>query len=91
MDKQFLYPNPKNSQKKRTTDQYTSYKIFTGLLRKHMKDHADRNKIWDKSQLGTCSGVLGMVDQLLIDSAIMDEVREKKRNLAVSFYNYQKA
>ena len=56
-----------------------------------MKDHADRNEIWDKSQLGTCSGVLGTIDQLLIDSAIMDEVREKKRNLAVSFYDYQKA
>ena len=32
-----------------------------------------------------------MVDQLSIDSAIMDEVWEKKRNLAVSFYDYQKA
>ena len=34
----------------------TSYKIFTGLLSKHMKDHADRNEIWDKSQLGTFQG-----------------------------------
>ena len=74
-----------------TTCLNTSYKIFTGLLGKQMKIHADRNEIWDKSQLGTCSGVLGMVDQLLIDSAIMDEVWEKKRNLAVSFYDYQKA
>ena len=56
-----------------------------------MKDHAERKEIWDKSKLGACSGVLGTVDQLLTDSAIMDEVREKKRNLAVSFYNYQKA
>ena len=56
-----------------------------------MKDHADRNETWYKSQLGICSGVLGTVDQLLIDSAIMDEVWEKKRNLAVSFCDYQKA
>ena len=42
-----------------------------------MKDHADRNETWYKSQLETCSGVLGTVDQLLIDSAIMDEVQEK--------------
>ena len=69
----------------------TSYNIFTGLLGKHMEDHADRNEIWDKIQLGTCSGILCTVDQLLIDSAIMDEVREKKRNLAVLFYDYQKA
>ena len=56
-----------------------------------MKNHADRNNIWDKSQLGMCSGVLGTVDQLVIDNAIMDEVKEKQRNLAVAFYNYQKA
>ena len=44
-----------------------------------------RQNIWDKSQLGTCSGVLGTVDHLVIDNAIMDEVREKQRNLAVVF------
>ena len=38
----------------------------------------------------TCLGALGMVDQLLVASAIMDKVWEKKRNLAVSFHDYQK-
>ena len=69
----------------------TVYKIFTGMIGSYMKNHADRNNIWDKSQLGTCSGVLGTVDQLVIDNAIMDEVREKLKNLAVAFYEYQKA
>ena len=69
----------------------TSYKAITGLLGKHIKHCADRNEIWDKGQLGACSGVLGTVDQLLIDSTIMDEVREKERNLAVSFCVYQRA
>ena len=50
-----------------------------------------RNDIWDRSQLGTCLGVLGNVDQLLIDNARMDEVRDKERNLAVEFYDYQKS
>lgn len=31
------------------------------------------------------------LEQLLIDSAILDEVRGKKRNLTVAFYDYQKA
>ena len=35
--------------------------------------------------------MLGTVDQLLVDNAIMDEVRNNKRNLAVAFYDYQKA
>ena len=56
-----------------------------------MKEHAERNNIWDRSQLGTCSGVLATVDQLLIDAAIMAEVRNQQRNLAVAFYDYQKA
>mgnify|MGYP001794280516 CR=1 FL=1 len=61
----------------------TCYKIFVGS---YMKEHAERNNLWNKSQLGTCSGVLGAVDQL-----IMDEVREKKRSLSVAFYDYRKA
>ena len=69
----------------------TCYKIFSGMIGKHMKAHADTNGMWDKGQLGTCSGVLGTVDQLLVDNAIMDEVRNSKRNLAVAFYDYQKA
>ena len=56
-----------------------------------MKPHAERNNIWGRSQVGTCSGVLGTVDQLIIDNAIMDEVRNQHKNLAVAFYDYQKA
>ena len=56
-----------------------------------MKAHADTNGMWDKGQLGTCSGVLGTVDQHLVDNAKMDEVRNSKRNLAVAVYDYQKA
>ena len=69
----------------------TCYKIFTGMIGSYMKEHADRNNIWDRSQMGTCSGVLGTVDQLIIDNNIMDEVRNQQRNLAVAFYDYQKA
>ena len=54
----------------------TCYKIFICIICNYMKDHAERNDIWDRSQLGTCSGVLGTVDQLIIDNAIMDEVRD---------------
>ena len=66
----------------------TCHKIFTGIIGNYMKDHAERNDIWDRSQLGTCSGT---VDQLIIDNAILDEVRDQQPNLAVAFYDYQKA
>ena len=41
--------------------------------------------------MGTCSGVLRTVDQIFIDNNIMKETREYKRNLAVAYYDYQKA
>ena len=69
----------------------TRYKIFTGMVATYMKEHVHRNGILDRNQLGTCSGVLGTVDQLLVDSTTMDAVRGKKRNLAVAFYDYQMA
>ena len=60
-----------------------------------IKEHAEGNNIWDRSQQGNCSGVLGTVDQVIIDNAIMDEVRNQQRNLAVAvavaFYDCQKA
>ena len=41
--------------------------------------------------MGTCEKVLGTVDQPLIDSANMGEVRDHHRSLAVAYYEYQKA
>ena len=52
----------------------TIYKIFTGLIAEHMKEHAVPNDQWDKCQLGAQKGVLGTTDQLLIDNCILEEV-----------------
>ena len=69
----------------------TSYKLLTGLVGKFMKNHAIENNIWDEGQLGAAEGVLGTVDQLIIDRCIMEEVKTQHRNLAVAFYHYKKA
>ena len=69
----------------------TSYKIFTATLAKYVKNHVVENEIWDENQMGTCENVLGTVDQLIIDNAIMGEVKDYHRNLAVAYYDYQKA
>ena len=69
----------------------TSYKILTGLIAKFMRDHTIANEIWDKGQLGAVEGVLGTVDQLIIDRCITEEVKQYHRNLAVAFYDYKKA
>ena len=69
----------------------TSYKLLPGLVGKFMKNHAIENNIWDEGELGAAEGVLGTVDQLIIDRCIMEEVKTQHRNFAVAFYDYKKA
>ena len=54
----------------------TSYKIMTRMVAKYMREHTMENEICDKSQLGAGEGILGMVDQLIIDRCIMEEVKQ---------------
>ena len=68
----------------------TSCKILTGLVAKYMREHTLVNGIWDEGQLGAVEGMLGTVDQLIIDRCIMEEVKQHHRNLAVAFYDYKK-
>ena len=69
----------------------TSYKLITGLTGKYMRKHMMENNIWDEGQLGAVVGVLGTVDQLIIDKFIMEEMKTYQRILAVAFYDYKKA
>ena len=68
-----------------------SYKLLTGLAGKCMREHKMGNNIWDEGQLGAVVGVLGTVDQLIIDRSLMEEVKAYYQNLAVAFYDYKKA
>ena len=90
-----LLPNTKNLSDEKNyrpiTCLNTSYKILTGLVAKYMREHALVSEIWDEGQLGAVEGVLGMVDQLIIDRRIMEKVKQNHRNLAVAFYDYNKA
>ena len=64
---------------------------MTGLVANYMREHPAVNEIWDEGQLGAAEGVLGTVDQLIINRCIMEEVKQHHRNLAVAFYYYKKA
>ena len=68
----------------------TIYKCLSGMLAKHKMDHAVENQIWDEQQFGATKNVLGTTDHLLVDQSIMEEVKDKHRNL-VAYYDYQKA
>ena len=49
----------------------TSYKLLTGLVVKYMRKHTIENNILDEWQLGAVVGVLGIVDQLIVDKSII--------------------
>ena len=49
-----------------------------------------KKDIWDAGQLGAVEGVLGTVDQLIIDSCTMEEVKTYHWDLAVAFYDFRK-
>ena len=68
----------------------TSYKIMTGVVEKYMREYVMESDIWNEGQLEAIEGVLGIVDQLIVDQCIMEEVKQYHRNLAVAFYNYKK-
>ena len=41
-----------------------------------MREHTMENETWDEGQLVVVEGVLGTVDQLIIDRCIMEEVKQ---------------
>ena len=69
----------------------TLYEILTGLVAKDMRQHTAVNEIWGEGQLGAVEGVLGTVDQHIIDRCIMEELKQHHRNVTVAFYGYKKA
>ena len=68
-----------------------SYKILKSLVAKYMREHTAVNKIWDEGQLGAVEGILGTVDQLIMDRCIKEEIKQYHRNLAAAFYDYKNA
>ena len=71
-----LLPKTKNLSDKKNyrpiTCLNTSYKILTSLVAKYMRENTAVNETWDKGQLEAVEGVLGTVDQLIIDKCIME-------------------
>ena len=65
----------------------TSFKIFTGLVAKYIREHTAVKEIWDEGKLGAVEGILGTVNH----RCIVEEVKQHQCNVAVAFYDYKKA
>ena len=55
-----------------------------------MREHTMENEIWDEGQLGAVEGVLGTVDQLIIDRCIMEKLKQYHKNHAAALCYYKR-
>ena len=88
---------PKNSETNRPENyrpialQNSMYKIYTSILNYFLEDHCRVNNILGIEQAAAKKGSWGCTDQLLINKAIMEEVKSKRRNLVCVWLDYKKA
>jgi len=69
----------------------TTYKILTSILTEKIYEHLDSNGLLPIEQKGCRRGSYGCKDQLLINKAILEEVRASKKNLTTAWVDYKKA
>ena len=67
------------------------YKVLTSIITESACIFLESNKLLLKVQKGCLRRSYGCKDQLLINKAILEEVRYKRRNLSTTWIDYQKA
>ena len=67
------------------------YKVLTSIITESACIFLESNKLLLKVQKGSLRRSYGCKDQLLINKAILEEVRYKRRNLSTTWIDYQKA
>ena len=67
------------------------WKLLTGIFAEKIYDHLQANNLLPDEQKGCRKRSRGTKDQLLIDKAVLREVRVKKRFLAMAWIDYRKA
>ena len=69
----------------------TYYKLLTLFFTDLVYDHVTTNDILPLEQKGIRRGARGCKDQLLLDKAITEDARKRKKNLSVMWIDYKKA
>ena len=81
--------NPKNYRP--ITCLPTMYKILTSILSGRAYKHLTINNVLPVEQKGCSKGSYGCKDPLLINKAIIETTKSKKRNLTTAWIDYKKA
>ena len=67
------------------------YKILTGVLTSRMMEHLQSNNLIPEEQKGGISDCYGCVDQLIINSMILDDAKKRNKNISIAWIDYKKA
>ena len=68
-----------------------TYKILSSIMTKRIKHHLETYELIPEEQKGGVSEKQGTIDQLLIDSMVLDHAKKNKRNLSTAWIDYRKA
>ncbi|XP_030765588.1 uncharacterized protein LOC115889668 [Sitophilus oryzae] len=69
----------------------TLYKILTACIAKSIYKHVEDNKLLSEEQKGCVKKSQGCKEQLIIDSVILEQAANKRRNIYTAFIDYKKA
>ena len=67
------------------------YKILTSILTERMYKHLEQNNLLPVEQKGCKRGSYGCKDQLLINKAVIQDAKSRKKNLTTAWVDYKKA
>ena len=81
--------NPKNYRP--ITCLNTIYKILSSIVTQKVTQHIETENVLTEEQKGCRKGSQGCKEHLIIDMVVASQAKKRKRNLAVSWIDYQKA
>ena len=69
----------------------TLYKVLTSIISERSYKHILANDVLTEEQKGCARNSYGCKDQLLLNKAILEDCKRKKKNLSVAWIDYRKA
>ena len=67
------------------------YKILSSILASRMMEHLETNNIIPEEQKGGIADCYGCIDQLLINSMVLDDAKQRNKNISIAWIDYRKA
>ena len=67
------------------------YKVISSVINNRLLSHLTTNKLIPEEQKGCAPNTYGCIDQLFIDSMILDDAKSRQKNLSIAWIDYHKA